>query len=165
MASVALTEGMLTIVFGMAMGLSLATTAMVARRTGEKDTRGAAVATVHAIGFGIAVSLALVLFGGFTAPRLLKLMGASAGIVGAGSTYTTLWTLFSGRGRIAVRRSDLKLNLDALVRLIRVSASGMVQFLVSNVSWLGLVRIISKRGAADDRWLGGEGVCRIHGLY
>lgn len=55
-ATVGLTEGMLTIVFGVAMGLSMATTAMVARRTGEKDPRGAAVAAVHSIGIGLAIS-------------------------------------------------------------------------------------------------------------
>ena len=78
-ATVALTEGMLTIVFGVAMGLSMATTAMVARRTGEKDPRGAAVAAVQAIGIGIVISLAVALVGGLNAPRLLELMGATAG--------------------------------------------------------------------------------------
>src|SRR5713226_6972781 len=87
-ASVALTEGMLTIVFGVAMGLSMATTAMVARRTGEKDPRGAAVAAVQAIGLGIVISLAVALVGGLNAPRLLHLMGASPGIIRIGSIYT-----------------------------------------------------------------------------
>src|SRR5216684_3573737 len=89
-ATVALTEGMLTIVFGIAMGLSMATTAMVARRTGEKDPRGAAVAAVQSIGLGLVISLAVALVGGLNAPRLLELMGASAGIVRTGSTYTTI---------------------------------------------------------------------------
>ncbi|PYT21248.1 MAG: MATE family efflux transporter, partial [Acidobacteria bacterium] len=47
-----------------------------------------------------------------------------------------------------VRRADLKLNFDVLARLARVSASGMMQFLVSTASWLGLVRIIALFGAA-----------------
>src|SRR5690242_17207256 len=60
-ASVAPTKGMMSLVFGVAMGLSMATTAMLTRRTGEKDARSAAVAAVHAIGLGIAVSLAVAL--------------------------------------------------------------------------------------------------------
>src|SRR2546422_11181702 len=81
---------MLTIVFGVAMGLSMATTAMVARRTGEKDPRGAAVAAVQAIALGIVISLAVALVGGLNAPRLLRLMGATAVIIHTGSAYTTL---------------------------------------------------------------------------
>jgi Na+-driven multidrug efflux pump len=89
-ATVALTEGMRTIVFGVAMGLSMATTAMVARRTGEKDPRSAAVAAVQAIALGIVISLAVALVGWLSAPRLLQLMGATAGIIRTGSTYTTI---------------------------------------------------------------------------
>jgi len=90
-ATVALTEGMLTIVFGMAMGLSMATTtAMVARRTGEKDPRGAAVAAVQAIALGIVISAIVALVGGLNAQRLLHVMGGTAGIIQTGSTYTTI---------------------------------------------------------------------------
>jgi Na+-driven multidrug efflux pump len=48
-ATVALTESVLTLVFGIAMGLSMATRAIVARRIGEKDPEAAGVAAVHAI--------------------------------------------------------------------------------------------------------------------
>src|ERR1700730_1109342 len=73
-ATVGLTEGMLTIVFGVAMGLSMATTAMVARRTGEKGPRGAAVAAVHSIGIGLAISAVVGVIGVIYAPKLLGLM-------------------------------------------------------------------------------------------
>src|SRR5438067_850270 len=43
-ATVGLTESLLTLVFAVALGLSLSTTAMVARRIGEKDKDGASVA-------------------------------------------------------------------------------------------------------------------------
>src|SRR6202162_6740791 len=49
-ATVGLTESMLSLVFAVAMGLSLSTTAMVARRVGEKDPEGAAIAGVQQIG-------------------------------------------------------------------------------------------------------------------
>src|SRR5579863_553894 len=58
-ATVGLTESMLSLVFSVAMGLSLSTTAMVARRIGEKDPEGAAVAGVQAIVLGIFVSVAI----------------------------------------------------------------------------------------------------------
>ena len=48
-ATVGITESLLTLVFAVAMGLSMATTAMVARRIGEKDPTGAALAAVQAI--------------------------------------------------------------------------------------------------------------------
>src|ERR1700684_2049917 len=57
-ATVGLTESMLTLVFSVAMGLSLSTTAMVARRIGEKDPEGAAVAGVQAIVLGFVFSVA-----------------------------------------------------------------------------------------------------------
>src|SRR5881296_3853546 len=55
-ATVGLTESMLSLVFAVGLGLSMSTTAMVARRIGEKDPAGAAVAGVQAIAIGLAVS-------------------------------------------------------------------------------------------------------------
>src|SRR5262245_17234311 len=56
-ATVGLTESLLSLVFAIGVGLSLSTTAMVARRIGEKDPEGAAVAGVQAIILGLATSL------------------------------------------------------------------------------------------------------------
>jgi MATE family, multidrug efflux pump len=89
-ATVGLTESMLSLVFSVAMGLSLSTTAMVARRTGEKDPEGAAVAGVQAIALGLIVSLAIGIPCFIFAPKLLHLMGASPEIVSTGSGYTRI---------------------------------------------------------------------------
>ena len=89
-ATVGLTESMLSLVFAVGMGLSLSTTAMVARRIGEKDPEGAAVAAVQAIALGLVVSLAIGLPCLLYAPRLLQLMGASPEIVSMGSGYTRI---------------------------------------------------------------------------
>src|SRR5438034_8753642 len=89
-ATVGLTESMLSLVFAVGMGLSLSTTAMVARRIGEKDPEGAAVAGVQAIALGLIVSLAIGLPCLLLAPRLLQLMGASPEIVAVGSGYTRI---------------------------------------------------------------------------
>jgi putative MATE family efflux protein len=89
-ATVGLTESMLSLVFAVGMGLSLSTTAMVARRIGEKDPEGAAVAGVQAIALGLIVSLAIGLPCLLLAPRLLQWMGASPEIVAVGSGYTRI---------------------------------------------------------------------------
>src|SRR6202050_2704595 len=89
-ATVGLTESMLTLVFSVAMGLSLSTTAMVARRIGEKDPEGAAVAGVQAIALGLIVSLAVGIPCFLFAPNLLRGMGASPEIVATGSGYTRI---------------------------------------------------------------------------
>jgi putative MATE family efflux protein len=89
-ATVGLTESMLTIVFGIAIGLSMATTATVARRTGERDPEGAAVAAVQSIIIGVFTSLPLAVAGLMFAPTLLRAMGAEAGVVRIGSTYAAI---------------------------------------------------------------------------
>jgi len=89
-ATVGLTESLLSLVFSVAMGLSLSTTAMVARRIGEKDPEGAAVAGVQAIILGLSVSVVLGVPCLIYAPRLLQLMGASPEIVANGSGYARI---------------------------------------------------------------------------
>jgi len=86
-ASVGITESLLTLIFAVAMGLSMATIAMVARRIGEKDHRGASVASVQAILIGIAVSIPIGLIGVFFTPQLFHMMGASAEVIEAGTGY------------------------------------------------------------------------------
>ena len=86
-AAVGITESLLTLVFGIAIGLSMATTAMVARRTGEKDIKGASIAAVQAIAIGICLSLPIGALGFFFTHKLFELMGASAEIIKVGGGY------------------------------------------------------------------------------
>src|SRR6202050_2156452 len=223
-ATVGLTESMLSLIFAVAMGLSLSTTAMVARRIGEKDPEGAAVAGVQAIALGLMVSLAIGLPCGVWAPNLLRLMGASPEIVAVGSGYTRiclggsfavlllflnnaifrgagdaaiamrlLWVsniinlildpclifgwgpfprlgvtgaalatftgrsigvayqfyrLMKGTERLRILSRQGRLQFDGLLRLIRVSLTGILQFAMAHTSWIGLVRIVSILGSA-----------------
>ena len=223
-ATVGLTESMLTLVFSVAMGLSLSTTAMVARRVGEKDPEGAAVAGVQAIALGLMVSVAIGVPCFLFAPNLLHWMGASPEIVATGSGYTRiclggsfavvllflnnaifrgagdaaiamrlLWVsniinlvldpclifgwgpfprlgvtgaalatligrsigvlyqfyrLMHGTERLRILRSQVRLQWSVLLRLIRVSLTGILQFAIAHTSWIGLVRIVSIFGAA-----------------
>jgi putative MATE family efflux protein len=89
-ATVGLTESLLTLVFAVAIGLSMSTTAMVARRIGEKDPEGASVAGVQAVILGLAISVAVGVPSFIYAPDLLKLMGASPDIVATGSGYARI---------------------------------------------------------------------------
>ena len=223
-ATVGLTESMLSLVFAVAMGLSLSTTAMVARRIGEKDPEGAAVAGVQAIALGLFVSVAIGVPCLFFAPNLLRMMGASPKIVAMGSGYTRiclggsgavlllflnnaifrgagdaaiamrlLWVsniinlvldpclifgwgpfprlgvtgaalatfigrsigvgyqfyrLLKGTERIRILTRQIRLHGKVMLRLIRVSLTGILQFAIAHTSWIGLVRIVSIFGAA-----------------
>ncbi len=89
-ATVGLTESLLSLVFAIGLGLSLSTTAMVARRIGEKDPAAAAVAGVQAIAIGLAISVLVGLPCLFYAPNLLRLMGASPQIIAVGSGYARI---------------------------------------------------------------------------
>jgi MATE family, multidrug efflux pump len=222
-ATVGLTESMLSLVMAIGFGLSLSTTAMVARRIGEKDPKGAAVAGVQAIVIGLAFSAMVGLPCLFYAPNLLRLMGASPQIVATGSGYARialggggvimmlflnnaifrgagdaaiamrlLWVsniinlildpclifgwgpfpklgvtgaalaTFTGRSigvlyqfyrllrgteRIRILREQIRANLGVLLRLLRVSVTGILQFLIAHTSWIGLVRIVSIFGS------------------
>jgi len=89
-STVALTESLLTMVFAVALGLSMATTATVARRIGEQNEEGAAIAAVQSIVLGLITSAIFGIAGVLFAPRLLALMGAEPAVVAAGQVYTAV---------------------------------------------------------------------------
>ncbi len=223
-ATVGITESMLALVFAIGLGVSMSTTAMVARRIGEKDPEDAAIAGVQAVVVGLAISLAMGIPAGIYAPELLRAMGASPEIVASGSGYARialggcgaivmlflnnaifrgagdaaiamrlLWVsniinlvldpclifglgpfprmgvtgaalatftgrsigvlyqfyrLLKGTERIHILARHLRLNVRVMLRLLRVSVTGILQFAIANASWIVLVRIISIFGAA-----------------
>ena len=222
-ATVGLTESLLTLVFGVAIGLSMATTAFVARRIGEQDPEGAAESSVQAILLGLLLSAVVGVVGILEAPNLLHLMGATPaveanarytqvmlggsavifliflinaifrgagdaalamrtlwlanginiildpclingwgpfprlGVLGAAVATTTgrgvgvlfqLWALKSGANRITIRRAQMRFNFPVMWHLLRVSATGIAQFLIATASWVALIRIISSFGSA-----------------
>jgi putative MATE family efflux protein len=86
-ATIGLTESILTLVFSIATGVSMATTAIIARRIGEKKDEEAAVATVQSIYLGVFVSVPIAMLGIFYTQEILKLMGATLRVVELGSSY------------------------------------------------------------------------------
>jgi putative MATE family efflux protein len=99
-ATVGLTEAMVTLLFAVAGGMSMATTAMVARRIGEKDTNGARVAAAQAILLGIGISVCFAVPGVFFARRLLAAMGGSPELVESGHRFTQV--IFGGSSTIVL---------------------------------------------------------------
>ena len=87
-ATIGLTESVITLVYAVAIGLSMAATAVVARRIGEKDVEGAAQATVQVIILGIFVSLLVSIIGIYFAKDILALMGAETDLIAEGYGYT-----------------------------------------------------------------------------
>jgi putative MATE family efflux protein len=223
-ATVGLTESLLSLIFAVGIGLSMSTTAMVARRIGEKDSEGAAVAGVQAIVLGLITSVAIGIPCFIYAPQLLRVMGASNEIVTMGGGYARialggsgailllflnnaifrgagdaavamrlLWVsnlinlvldpclifgwgpfprlgvtgaalatfigrsigvgyqfyrLLRGTERIRILVRQLRVNWNVLLRLVRVSLTGILQFAIAHTSWIGLVRIVSVFGPA-----------------
>lgn len=223
-AAVGLTESMMAVVYAIAMGVAMATTAMIARRIGEKDGEGASVAAVQSILLGFVYALAFAIPGWLYAEDLLRLMGAEPRAVAEGAGYTKVvlgstlsvmllflmnaifrgagdavialrvlfWSnLFNmvldpfliygwgpfpemgvtgaatataigrtlgvvlqcaafwrGRGRVRLQARHLRPEWKVLRRLSRISATGMLQFLIAHASWTALVRIIAASGSA-----------------
>lgn len=89
-ATVGLTEAMITLLYAIAIGLSMGTTAMVARRIGEQDRAAASIAAGQAIWIALFVSVSVGLIGIFFARDMLQLMGADAAVLDVGENYTQL---------------------------------------------------------------------------
>lgn len=222
-ATVGLTEAMLSIIYALAMGMSAAATALISRKTGEKDPEGASNAAVQVIGMSVALAAIVGGVGAAFAPQLLGLMGAEPGLVATGAGYTavmlggsvtifllfvinaafrgtgdatvsmrTLWLsnllnmalspclifglgpfprmgvtgaavattisrgvgvayqlfmLLGGKRRLVVLARHVKVQLDVVREVLRVSVGASFQTLIETASWLGLVRILSLHGS------------------
>jgi putative MATE family efflux protein len=89
-STVVLTESVLTIVYSLAIGLSMAATAMVARRIGEKNPEAASKAGMQSLLIAFILTVIISTTGLFFAPDILKAMGASAETIQIGTNYTRI---------------------------------------------------------------------------
>jgi putative MATE family efflux protein len=222
-ATVGLTESVLTLIYAIAIGISMAATAMIARRVGEKKIKEATEAAGQSLVLALIISAVISLAGIVFAEDVLRLMGGSESLIEQGQGYTrlmlgsnltimflflnnaifrgagdasiamrSLWianilnilldplfifgwgpvpafgvtgaaiattigrgcgviyqfaVLFSGKSVISIQWSALKLRLDMIWQIMKVSFGGMGQFLISSASWVFLIRIISEFGS------------------
>ncbi|MCY1722158.1 MATE family efflux transporter [Prolixibacteraceae bacterium Z1-6] len=221
-ATVGITESVMTVVYAIGVGLAMATTALVSRRIGEKKKKEAGVVAFQAILAGTFVSLLLAVPGVIFAKEFLLLMGGTEGMAEEGYLFpaimfggnvvimllfiinsvfrssgdaaismrvmwfaniiniildpllifgygpfpelglqgaaiaTTIgrglavlyqfYLLFSGKYRIRLYLESLKLKLQVMWNLLRVSGGGIMQNLIATSSWILLVRIIAVSG-------------------
>ena len=89
-ATIGLTESVVTLIYAVAIGLSMAATAIVARRIGEKDPDAAAQAAVQVILLGIAVAFVFSVIGLLFSEDILRLMGGEPDLIAEGAGYTKI---------------------------------------------------------------------------
>ena len=97
-ATVGLTESLITTIYAVAIGLAIGARATVARRLGEHDAEGAADAAVQAIALGGLFAIGLGILGVIFGPRLLAAMGATPDILATGSTFSRV--MLGGSGTV-----------------------------------------------------------------
>ncbi|MGS2726561.1 MATE family efflux transporter [Psychroserpens sp. BH13MA-6] len=89
-ATIGLTESVITLVYALAIGLSMAATAIVARRVGEKNTEAASRAAVQVIILGLAISVLISIVGIIFPKEILALMGGEPDLIAEGYGYTQI---------------------------------------------------------------------------
>lgn len=222
-AAVGLTEAVLTLVYAVAIGMSMAATAMIARRTGERDKSAAQTATAQILWVGLIASTIVASAGLLFPGEILTLMGAESSVIENGKGYTMiilggsitvmylfllnaifrgagdaaiamrslwlanginivldpllifgvgpfpemgvtgaavattigrgtgvcyqLWHLFGVSSRLQMQWQHLSLNMSVMLRLLRVSAGGVMQFVIATSAWVFLMRIVAPFGS------------------
>ena len=223
-ATVGITESLMTVMYALAIGLSIGAAATVARRVGEKDPDSAGRSAVQSVLMGLGAAAIFGTIGTLFGPQLLALMGASDDVLRTGSTFArvmlggsgtvvmlflinavfrgagdaaiamrVLWFanainiilgpclifgigpfpelgvtgaavgttigrgsgvlyqlihLSRGNGRLRIRRSHLKFDLDVMRSIVRISGTATFQNFIGTASWMGLVRILTGFGSA-----------------
>ena len=89
-AAVGLTEALITVLYAVAIGLGMGVTAMVSRRIGARDPLAAAYVVGQAIWVGAVLAAVIGVAGALLADDLLRLMGASEGVIEEGSGFTAV---------------------------------------------------------------------------
>ncbi|HEX8607519.1 MAG TPA: MATE family efflux transporter [Pedobacter sp.] len=161
--TVGLTESVLTIIYSLAVGMSMGATAVVARRIGEKDPVAASKAGMQAIVVAIAINVVLSVFAFIYAADILILMGASTQTASEGVTFTRI---MMGSSTIIV----LLFLINGIFRGAGNAAIAMKSLIIANlfniilcpifINGLGPIPAYGLTGAAIATTIGrGLGVC------
>jgi putative MATE family efflux protein len=175
-ATVGVTESMLTIVYAFGIGLAMATTAFVARRIGEKNVDGAVRGATAAVALGLAIGIAI----GFPclvfAPELLRLMQAPDEVVSSGAGYARAVlggnlavlllylnnAIFRGAGDPALALRALVLANGINIVLDPCLIFGLGPFPELGVTGAGIATLLGRStGVAYQFWMLRRGVGRI----
>lgn len=161
--TVGLTESVLTIIYSLAIGMSMAATAVVARRIGEKNPEAAAKAGVQAIIVAVAVNVVISITGFIYATDILLLMGASTETAAQGTPFARIMMggsviivllflingIFRGAGNAAIAMKSLWIANIANIILCPILINGF-----------GPIPAFGLTGAAIATTIGrGIGVC------
>ncbi len=166
-AAVGLTESVMTIVYAVAAGLSVATTALVSRRIGEKDARGAGSSAMQAILLGFLVSILISVPGVLFAKEFLMLMGASEEMAAQNYLYPAI--IFGSNSVVmllfiinAVFRSSgdaaISLRVVVVANLINIVLDPMLIFGIGPIPAMGI------QGAAIATAIG-RGIAVVYQFY
>src|SRR5574339_188841 len=138
--TVGLTESVITLVYSLAIGLSTAATAMVARRVGEKNPDAAAHAGMQALIMALFATVIISIVGLIFAPDILGIMGAAPDVIKEGTIFTRIMMggsiviilLFlingifrcAGNGAIAMRSLWLASLINIMLCTARINGYG-----------------------------------------
>jgi len=223
LATVGLTESVLMVIYAVGMGISIAATALVARRFGEKNYLEAGSITFQLMMTGGILALLTGGIATYFAADILALMGAAPGVIASGVAFSriifagsiviimlflingafrgagqphlamrALWIanganiildpilifgvgsmaglglegaawattagrsigviyqlyhLLNGRHLLKIARKNLVFSFSAMLKILKISSGGMVQFLIDSASWIFLTRIIAEFGS------------------
>ena len=161
--TVGLTESVITIIYSIAIGLSTAATAVVARKIGEKNPDAAAHAGMQSLLISLMVTVVISVAGVVFAPQILSVMGAHPQVVKEGAVFTRIMLggsviiillflingIFRGAGNAAIAMKSLW-----LASLINIFLCPLLIYGIGGWDGLGL------EGAAIATTIGrGLGVC------
>ena len=129
-ATVGLTESLLTLIYALAIGLSIGAMAMIARRIGEQNPEGAARAAVQAIALALLVSLTIGIVATPNASKLLAMMGGSPWVIEHGSAFTRV--MLAGNATVV-----LLFMVNAIFRGDGDAAIAMLTLWLAN--WINII--------------------------
>jgi putative MATE family efflux protein len=157
-ATVGLTETYLFLLYSIAMGLSMAVTAIIARRIGEKNKEAAGKAAVQSIFLALLCSVPFAIGGLFFAKDLLRLMGGDAWAIEHGYRYTQ-WMLgsnavivllfvinaiFRGGGDAAIAMRVLWIGNGINIILVPVLINGLGPFPAMGIQGAAIATTIGR---------------------